>query len=474
MISELYEAPVFQTCYDALNGDFGGGGPVQTGDTSGFPGAYIPKVWAMESLRILKENMGVASLVHRDFQNEVASFGDLVHTRRPGEFKIRRRSDTTDVQSQTPTRPATCKCRWTSGSTRRFTIPEGAMSKSFLELVTIFLEPAILEIARGVDRAVLGRFASAYLGGPGQRAGHLGGLTRETAYDAVVQADEILNINKAYPDDRFLLLGPAQQGRDVAVRQVRRGAEARRRRQDLADRRAWQRAWASRATCSRTCQRAWPSRHRVGHRDGRPAGRQPGRRWPSRSPMRSPASSCVVAGNDQPQWIQAVAAISGDHAQRAEGLRHPGRCGSGPLQGVRRRRVRLERTASIRRAGSRASSLEELRPAPAGRPVARVGHAARAASSTPSSRRPSAWHRPACRVLLDRPLEFAVNDGDPAFPGPMGSFNVAEAQERPGVGDPAVGHDPRRRHRVRRAGGLRGRHPCRHAAPDQRGPRGRR
>lgn len=29
-------------------------------------------------------------LVHRDFQNEIAKFGDVVHTRRPGTFKIKR------------------------------------------------------------------------------------------------------------------------------------------------------------------------------------------------------------------------------------------------------------------------------------------------------------------------------------------------------------------------------------------------
>ena len=40
-----------------------------------------------EGLAILEENMVMANLVHRDFENEIAKFGDVVNTRKPGEFK---------------------------------------------------------------------------------------------------------------------------------------------------------------------------------------------------------------------------------------------------------------------------------------------------------------------------------------------------------------------------------------------------
>ena len=33
----------------------------------------------------------MANLVHRDFENEIAKFGDVVNTRKPGEFKVRRK-----------------------------------------------------------------------------------------------------------------------------------------------------------------------------------------------------------------------------------------------------------------------------------------------------------------------------------------------------------------------------------------------
>ena len=53
--------------------------------------AFVPEQWVYEGLRQLEENMVIAQLVHRDFENEVAQYGDVVNTRRPGEFKIRRK-----------------------------------------------------------------------------------------------------------------------------------------------------------------------------------------------------------------------------------------------------------------------------------------------------------------------------------------------------------------------------------------------
>lgn len=46
-----------------------------------YPSAYIPELWANESLAILEENMVIGNLVHRDFENVIANFGDTVNTR---------------------------------------------------------------------------------------------------------------------------------------------------------------------------------------------------------------------------------------------------------------------------------------------------------------------------------------------------------------------------------------------------------
>src|SRR5262245_8124150 len=70
-----------------------------------FPTAFIPQLWANESIAILEESMVIGNLVHRDFENVIASYGDTVNTRRPGEFKAKRKTaaDNVTVQQNTAT-----------------------------------------------------------------------------------------------------------------------------------------------------------------------------------------------------------------------------------------------------------------------------------------------------------------------------------------------------------------------------------
>lgn len=62
--------------------------------------AYIPERWTQEGVMILEENMVMAGLVHRDFNFEVAQFGDVVNTRKPGEFNISRKTDADNIVTQ--------------------------------------------------------------------------------------------------------------------------------------------------------------------------------------------------------------------------------------------------------------------------------------------------------------------------------------------------------------------------------------
>ncbi len=186
-----YRSPAVQNCYGNDND------------------AFIPEIWAQEGLAILEENMVAANLVHRDFENEIARFGDVVNTRRPGTFKIKRKVDGGMLIQQdavaTPVRVPLDQ--WIYNS---FTINDGEGSKSFQELVTIYLRPAMQSIARGVDRAVLGRVHE-FLGTPTQRVGRLGALSAANSTDAVLDARQVLNVNKAYPENRNLCLSPSAE-----------------------------------------------------------------------------------------------------------------------------------------------------------------------------------------------------------------------------------------------------------------------
>jgi hypothetical protein len=165
--------------------------------------ALIPELWANESLAILEENMVMANLVHRDFSPLVASYGDVVNTRRPSEFSTRRKAQSDSVDNQ-DAQSTNVQVPLNQHIYVSFTIKDEEASLSFKELIGYYMEPAALQMARTVDRVLIGQVHE-FLD---NKAGKLAGMTSSTAKNDVLEAREVMNVNKAYPNGRNLVVSP--------------------------------------------------------------------------------------------------------------------------------------------------------------------------------------------------------------------------------------------------------------------------
>lgn len=168
--------------------------------------AYIPEVWANESLAILLENMVIANLVHRDFENEVRNYGDVVNTRRPGEFVAKRKTDVDEITIQDAI-ATNVQVPLDQHFHTSFIIKDGEWSKSFKDLVTEYVAPAMQSLARAVDQVCLGQ-VHRYLA---NSAGKLGGLDSSNAASYILDLREIMNVNKAYVNGRRLIVSPSSE-----------------------------------------------------------------------------------------------------------------------------------------------------------------------------------------------------------------------------------------------------------------------
>lgn len=118
--------------------------------------AWVPEVWAAETLAILEENMVIGRLVHTDFSSEVADFGDVVNTRKPGSFTAKRKgvNDEVEVQDATAAKVAVKLDQHVHTS---FMIRDSEQSKSFKDLVQQYIQPAAKSLAEHIDRILLGQ-----------------------------------------------------------------------------------------------------------------------------------------------------------------------------------------------------------------------------------------------------------------------------------------------------------------------------
>lgn len=118
--------------------------------------ALVPEVWAQEGLMILESNLTMGQLVHRDFEEEIAEYGDVVNAHRPSTFTAKRKTDSDDVTDQdaTATKVPVTLNQWLHVS---FVIKDGELSKGFVNLLNYYLRPAIIAHAEGIDRMLTGQ-----------------------------------------------------------------------------------------------------------------------------------------------------------------------------------------------------------------------------------------------------------------------------------------------------------------------------
>ena len=116
--------------------------------------AFIPEVWAAESLLILENNVVASMLVHRNFENAIAQFGDTVNTRLHGTFTARRKLDTDDVTIQDAS-STNIAVKLDQHLHTSFLIRDGEESKGFKVLRDEYLVPAMVSISQQLDEIIL-------------------------------------------------------------------------------------------------------------------------------------------------------------------------------------------------------------------------------------------------------------------------------------------------------------------------------
>lgn len=172
--------------------------------------ALIPERWANESVALLEEHQVMARLVNRSFENEIKDFGDVVNTRKAQIRKGRRRTDTDEYTAAdaSSTNIRVPLDQWFYDS---YVIKDGEASKSFKDLVKFYMLPAMQNIARQVDRAILGFAAHKSIKTPTTRSGRLGNLTGSTGLDFVTNADMLMNQQNALQNGRNLIVSAASK-----------------------------------------------------------------------------------------------------------------------------------------------------------------------------------------------------------------------------------------------------------------------
>ena len=184
--------------------------------------ALIPEIWSREALLTLMSNTVMASLVHRDFSNQIASEGDVVNTSRPADFSGKRKTDAdnvTDQDASSPNIPVPLDQHFHVS----YVIKDGELSKALPDLLERYMEPAARELAESVDRVLAGQTARLLT----YQVGEPTRVTSLNVDDYILDADQKLNDNRAPKAGRRLVMSSrfnrAALGAEIVVEADKRG-----------------------------------------------------------------------------------------------------------------------------------------------------------------------------------------------------------------------------------------------------------
>lgn len=186
--------------------------------------ALIPEIWSREALATVMSNTIMAQLVHRDFENLVASEGDVVNTSRPANFSGKRKTDADDVTDQ-DAKSDNIRVPLDQHFHVSFVIKDGELSKALPDLLERYLEPAARELAEKIDQVLAGQVARLLA----NQVGEAGQVTALNVDDYILEADQTLNDNRAPKSSRYLVMGSrfnrAALGADIVTHADKRGDE---------------------------------------------------------------------------------------------------------------------------------------------------------------------------------------------------------------------------------------------------------
>lgn len=162
-----------------------------------------PEKWAQESIRMLYEQMQYGALVYRNFNSELASFGETVHVDYPAELRAKRKQNDFDTVTDQAVTASKVDVKMNQRIYCSFLLGDGERTKSFKDLFNYFMKPQLVAQSRIMDRIIAGQVYQ-YMN---NRCGALGQVSPNNASDYMLDARRVMNVNKVPDNDRWLGLG---------------------------------------------------------------------------------------------------------------------------------------------------------------------------------------------------------------------------------------------------------------------------
>lgn len=162
-----------------------------------------PQIIAREALMVLENNLVMANLVHRDYNDEfVAGVGDTISIRKPAKFVAHNFTGEINVQDAVEGKTSVKLDHFRDVS---FTVSSKEMTLDIKNFSEQFLQPALMAIAQTMDEDLLNTVAEV--------TNSVAATAKPTNLEDIAKIAKHMDINKAPMSMRRLVLNPEHKYR---------------------------------------------------------------------------------------------------------------------------------------------------------------------------------------------------------------------------------------------------------------------
>jgi coat protein Gp5 len=183
---------------------------------------FLPTIWAQESLMVLRDNLVMAGLVHRDYEAALATAGQSVRTRLPSKLTAHTWTGQTGTNADATAAETKRVDLLTAGNVTitldeiaytSYLIQDHEAAMSIKNLVNEYIVPAIDPLSQRLDDSIMTEFTSSASTDVFSLPVDViadGTVGLGAAMDAgdIIEADLQLNVDQAPRAPRYLVLSP--------------------------------------------------------------------------------------------------------------------------------------------------------------------------------------------------------------------------------------------------------------------------
>lgn len=173
---------------------------------------FIPEVWSARLLAHLDKNLIYANLVNRDYEGEIAAFGDTVHINQIGDITVKEYTKNTDIADPDQLDTAEQTLEINKGDYFNFYVDDVDKAQARAELMDSAMQRASYGLADKTDRYVAELLAGGTItAGLGSTSSPVT-INKDNAYEYMIKAKTALDKANVPTAGRWIVVPPEFEG----------------------------------------------------------------------------------------------------------------------------------------------------------------------------------------------------------------------------------------------------------------------